>query len=258
MMHLKSYGDLHQYEKFLVFFGNRTGTLEAISPHFPSISILKQTHGDKLIKSESGKRTVAQQAVQQGSTSPLSPHLPEADAQWTQDQNYSMGIKTADCMPVMICSPQSNIALGIHSGWRGVQQRIVAKAISTLNLQQDPKLKVFIGPHIQHKSFEVGADVALALLSAHDISYQGGNLTSTAPQFEVFMKDRKTTDLIFEANSKFYINLSALVSWELLRLYIPAQQIWVSDKDTKTDKNYFSYRRGEKGVSNYSLVTRMQ
>jgi YfiH family protein len=257
MMHFKNLGDIHKHENFMVFFGNRQGNLSSLAPHFPAISVLKQVHGDKLIKTEAKTQSVAQLAVHAGVASAESPQLPEADAHWCDEKKISIAIKTADCLPVIVCSPQTGIALGIHAGWRGVQQKIVSKCISMLNLQNDPKLGIFIGPHIQLKSFEVDRDVAIDLLRAHNIAYFQGDITSSVPQFTVFMKDRKASDVVFEKNGKFYVNLSALVSWELLRLYIPPQQIYISDKDTKTDGNYFSYRRGEKGVSNYSLVTRL-
>jgi polyphenol oxidase len=240
MMRFKGFGELHKYENFLIFFGNRTATLEDLHPHFPTTSILKQTHSDKLVKADSTRSTP-----------------PEADAQWTDQKNISPVIKTADCLPVIVCSPQKKVALGIHSGWRGVLQKITSKSIAALSLQDDPKLKVFIGPHIQHKSFEVDRDVALSILSAHDISYAGGEALSPISAFPVFMENKKSEDLVFEKNGKFYVNLSALVRWELLRLHIPPHQLFVSDRDTKLDTNYFSYRRGEKGVSNYSLVTQL-
>lgn len=257
MMHFKNLGDIHKHENFMVFFGNRQGNLEALAPHFPSITVLKQVHGDKLIKTELKSQTVAQQAVRAGATSEQSPYLPEADAHWCDEKKISLAIKTADCMPIVVCSPQSGIALSIHAGWRGVLQKITSKSIATLNLQSDPKLGIFIGPHIQQHSFEVDRDVALDLLKAHNIAYFQGDITSSVPQFEVFMKDRTPQDVVYEARGKFFIRLAALVSWELLRLYIPPKQIYISDKDTKTDENYYSFRRGEKGVSNYSLVTRL-
>ncbi len=257
MMHFKNLGDIHKHENFMVFFGNREANLEALSPHFHSISLLKQVHGDRLIKTESKNLTVAQMAAAQGATSTNSPHLPEADAQWTDEKIISLAVKTADCMPVIICSPQTGISLAIHAGWRGVQQKIISKSITALNLQNDPRLGIFIGPHIQHHSFEVDRDVAMELLKAHNIAYFQGDISSSVQQFEVFMKDRSPSDIIYEHGTKFYVNLAALVSWELLRLYLPAQQIIISSKDTKKDVNYYSFRRGEKGVSNYSLVTRL-
>jgi len=257
MMHFKDLGDIHKHENFMVFFGNRRGNLESLAPHFPSINVLKQVHGDKLIKTDLKSQTVAQQAVHAGAASANSPHLPEADAHWTDEKKLSLGVKSADCLPVIVCSPQTGIAVGIHAGWRGVLQKIVSKSVATLNLQNDPKLGIFVGPHIQQDSFEVDRDVALDLLKAHNIAYFQGDISSSVPQFEVFMKNTEPRRVVYEQGGKFYVNLAALVRWELLRLYIPPQQIYVSERDTKSDEDYFSYRRGEKGVSNYSLVTRL-
>jgi len=216
---LKKIGDAFDYKNFLIFFGGKSAPLDAMTAFIPRSHILKQVHGDKLVQ--------------------CGPGNPEADAQWTNDKNHALLIKTADCLPIMIASPQKGIALAIHSGWRGVEKKITSKSITELRLQDDKELKVFIGPHIQKDSFQVDKDVADTILSSHGLALN-------------------SSKVIYEKDSKFHIDLSYLVLQELDSLGINGDRVILSNRDTKAEEGYYSYRRGEKGVSNYSFIVRLK
>lgn len=72
------------------------------------------------------------------------------------------GVKTADCVPVLLGDPVSGSFAAVHAGWRGTVQSIVQKAIETLKSEfaAEPKnIVAAIGPAACGRRYEVGADV---------------------------------------------------------------------------------------------------
>ena len=104
---------------------------------------VKQVHGDRVVEA----------AHTTGQT--------EADALWTNVPGTAVGVRTADCLPILIEDPRGRVA-AVHAGWRGVISEIVARTIEQLVSQgaKVDELRVAIGPCIQRCCFEV--DGALA------------------------------------------------------------------------------------------------
>lgn len=210
---LKKLGEVIEWKHFIIFFGDKRADLEKIGEATgKEVSVLKQVHGTQLIKSTSGEDVY------------------EADAQWASHKSPLPMIKTADCLPVMIADPVSKSSLCIHAGWKGVKDGIVPLSVETINFSQPAELKVWIGPHIQFDSFEVERDVADEILK--DMNRDEG--------------------LVKKSADKFYINLSEIVIRQLISKGIMRSQISVSCTDTKTDENFYSYRRKDSG-RNYSF-----
>jgi len=88
--------------------------------------------------------------------------LVESDALYTDKENISLVISSADCVPLFLYDPVKKIIAGIHSGWRGTVQRILEKTIKTLavNGTEPCNLIAFIAPCISAKNYEIGEEVA--------------------------------------------------------------------------------------------------
>ncbi len=89
--------------------------------------------------------------------------LVEADALITNLPNIALTVLTADCVPILLYDPISKAIGVVHAGWRGTQQRIVAKAISKMQELYGTKASdtiVGIGPSIGGCCYEVGSEVA--------------------------------------------------------------------------------------------------
>lgn len=78
------------------------------------------------------------------------------------------GVRTADCVPVLLADPRSGAVAAIHSGWRGTADRVVMTGVRALRELIGGKggLIAAIGPHIEACCFEVGDDVARELACA--------------------------------------------------------------------------------------------
>lgn len=77
----------------------------------------------------------------------------------------AVGVRTADCVPVLLADPASRRVAAVHAGWRGVALAVVPAAIEALGVPASGLLAA-VFPHIRACCFEVGEEVAaqLALL----------------------------------------------------------------------------------------------
>lgn len=83
----------------------------------------------------------------------------EADALFTDRPDIWLAVSTADCLPVLISTPEAVAA--IHAGWRGLRQGIVSHTIEKLmdEFSLDPsKIFISIGPCIRQHNYEVSGD----------------------------------------------------------------------------------------------------
>lgn len=86
-----------------------------------------------------------------------------ADAIVTNLPNKILGIKTADCAPVLLADPLNQIIGAAHAGWRGALNGILENAVTAMiNLgAKQEHIIAAIGPCIWQESYEVGQDMYL-------------------------------------------------------------------------------------------------
>lgn len=85
------------------------------------------------------------------------------DALVTNLPNVAIGVRTADCIPVLLYDPVKRAVGAAHSGWRGTVNKIAAQAILAMVKTYGCKasdMVAMIGPGIGPDSFQVGEDVA--------------------------------------------------------------------------------------------------
>jgi len=62
-----------------------------------------------------------------------------------------IGIKTADCFPILLFDPEARVVAALHSGWRGTIQKIashgVNRMVSVFNARPE-RIKAAIGPGV--------------------------------------------------------------------------------------------------------------
>lgn len=96
----------------------------------------------------------------------------EGDALRVESTGVAALIATADCVPLLIATPESAIA--VHAGWRGLVAGVVGAALAAA---RDPaSATVWIGPAIGPCCYEVGEDVAASVAAASTpaVVRQGG------------------------------------------------------------------------------------
>jgi YfiH family protein len=86
----------------------------------------------------------------------------EGDGLITNAPGVVVGIKTADCVPVLLADPATHAVAAVHAGWRGSAQNIVSVAVRELVTRygahaQD--LHAAIGPAIGACCYEVSPEI---------------------------------------------------------------------------------------------------
>src|SRR3989344_5610571 len=56
----------------------------------------------------------------------------EGDALVTSKTGITIGVKTADCVPILLFEHKKGIVGVIHAGWKGTSKHIVQKAVSKI------------------------------------------------------------------------------------------------------------------------------
>lgn len=151
------------------------------------------------------------------------PSAPEVDgdALATDRADVLVGVKTADCVPILVGDPQSGIAAAIHAGWRGALGRIVEKTLARLKTQH---------------GFNAGAAVAAVGPSACVDCYEVG------PEvMHVFREEFTYGNDLLKGN---YLDVPQTNVRQLIDAGLSPANIYVSQYCTMRDtKLFFSHRR---------------
>ena len=148
----------------------------------------------------------------------------KADAMISKMRGISLGVVTADCVPVILYDVKNQIIGCIHAGWKGAYLGIIRNTISKIKkLNSNNQIYASVGPCISQKNYEV------------DLEF-----------FKKFINTSKNNRKYFikKNNFKKLFNLRKFVTDELLKYKVKVDQV---DKDTYAQKsNFFSYRRSTK------------
>ncbi len=67
-------------------------------------------------------------------------------------------VRTADCLPLLLCAKNGAEVAAVHCGWRGLAAGVIEAALTALSTSPGD-LIAWMGPAISQPAFEVGADV---------------------------------------------------------------------------------------------------
>jgi len=100
--------------------------------------------------------------------------LPQADAIVTDDPAVAIGVRVADCAPVLMLDPVKNVAAAVHAGWRGTAagaSRVAARRMTTAFGCRETDIIAAIGPCLGRCCGEVGPEVrdAFRAMGASDL-----------------------------------------------------------------------------------------
>jgi polyphenol oxidase len=151
----------------------------------------------------------------------------EADALVAAPGGVAIGVRIADCAPVLLLDTESGAVAALHAGWRGTVRGVVAAGVQTL-LQRgggrSEALAAAIFPHIRRCCFEVGDDVAAELVAA-----------SPDP------------NVVDWSRGKPHVDLMAILVAQLAALGIPRERIDDIPGCTRCEpQRFFSFRRDGK------------
>ena len=85
------------------------------------------------------------------------------DAFITSLPGVAIGVRTADCVPVLLYDPVKRVVAAVHAGWKGTVLHISQKALEVMAVKfgsEAGNIRAVIGPAIGPDSFQVGIEVA--------------------------------------------------------------------------------------------------
>jgi YfiH family protein len=151
--------------------------------------------------------------------------LGEADALLTRTAGLVVGVKTADCLPILIEDRASGAVAAVHAGWRGVIGEIVLRALERLRERGAglEALRVALGPAIQACCFEVDGDLPARFERAF-----GADVVVPQP-----------------GKARVHLDLGLAVRRSLERAGLPPAHVDVLPQCTRCDERFFSHRRDQ-------------
>ncbi|MDY7224795.1 peptidoglycan editing factor PgeF [Hyalangium rubrum] len=176
-----------------------------------ALHLVKQVHGDRVLHVTGGQATAM-----------LQPHRGEADALWTDQPGEWVGVSTADCVPVLLVDPDGKRVAAVHSGWRGTDADVSARAVETLVASgaKPERLLVAVGPAIQQCCYVVSEELARHFAT------------------------RFGPDVVVARGDEFRLDLSRAVVLTLRRTGVKVANMDVLQDCTSCDSTrFFSHRR---------------
>lgn len=135
-------------------------------------------------------------------------------------------LRTADCLPILLCDGAGSRVGAAHAGWRGLASGVIEATVGALceggaGAIEPPDLMAWIGPGIGGGAYEVGADVFWAIT------------TSTPDSAQFFVR---------RDSGHWLLDLAGVARHQLRRLGIPrvSGAGWCTFSDPA---RFHSYRR---------------
>jgi hypothetical protein len=206
--------------------------------------LLKQTHS-AVIHRVYGARGPEWARLRKGSVLESS-----GDGLITNVSGVLLGMKVADCFPVIVADRKHKAVGVFHAGWRGTVQRIVEKGIGEMRRQLgcDPEdLLAVIGPGIGGCCYEIGEEVESAFDSQFAYSkelfedvFDSWSLKTKYPM--LFLNQRAPGH--GEPAMSRHLDLVKANWCQLLDAGVPAENIQSVDQCTACHTDmFFSYRK---------------
>ena len=154
------------------------------------------------------------------------------DAFITSKPGVAIGVRTADCVPILMYDPVNRAVAAVHAGWKGTVLHISKGVIDAMRQEfgtQAEDLKAIIGPAIGPDSFQVGEEVV-------------GKFKESGFPMEEIWSFRGPGDGS-PMSGGHHIDLFKANRWLLEQAGVPAGNIQECGIDTYTTEAYFSARR---------------
>ena len=154
------------------------------------------------------------------------------DALITDVPGIAIGVRTADCIPILLYDETHHAVAAIHSGWKGTIKRISQKVIFRMRQEYGTaagELRAVIGPGICKDCFQVGEEVVGFF---HEMDFPIERIYS----WNGAKKDRNMS-------TGHHIDLFEANRFLLCQSGVPETRIHVCGLCTYEDEGFYSARR---------------
>lgn len=91
---------------------------------------------------------------------------PVADASIGRRPGDVCVVRTADCLPVLLCTDSATSVAAVHAGWRGLAAGVIEATVAAMDAEPG-EILAWLGPAISQPAFEVGREVLNAFVGQH-------------------------------------------------------------------------------------------
>jgi YfiH family protein len=171
-----------------------------------------------------------------------------------------VGVKTADCLPVLLVDARRRVVSAVHAGWRGLVRRVVEKAAGEMRRHfgcEPADLHAAIGPGIQACCFEVGPEVLAEFHSQFPDAEVYCRREAPNPALTILPRQIMTyPPLPLDLDTgRGHIDLAEAVRRQLLAAGVDRRRIYNSGKCTACDlRMFYSYRREKEAAGRMLAV----
>ncbi len=154
----------------------------------------------------------------------------ECDGYVTDKEGVALGVKTADCVPILFCDSRAHVIGAVHAGWRGTASGIAAKCVQQM---------VKIGAKPQNIHAAVGAAI-------HSCCYEVGEdfYTSVAE----LVGEKTACEFIKTADGRLHADIVGMNRRFLLECGLSEANIDISEECTCCEPQLFYSHRYSKGL----------
>lgn len=163
----------------------RDGDMKSAEAHRAAcgarVHLLDQVHGTDIV------------VLREGDAPP--PPTTRADGWVTDARGATLGVYTADCMPLFLCDRSGRAAGVFHAGWRGLADGMPRRAVESFAAfgVEPSDLRAWCGAHIGPCCFRVGPEVAARF--RRPLDRDGGLYVDLAAEARLQLADAGVRDI---------------------------------------------------------------
>jgi len=218
-----------------IFWGTQATSPVVKSVYRAALKDYTKTFGNSLILEQ--VHGTAGYVVDQDLAANWPANVPKGDYLITQVPKLSIGVLTADCLPIIFFDAKQKVAAIAHAGWRGTVAGIAKVVYNQLNQNFNVKpedLQIFLGPSAKSCCYEVDLKFVTSL-----------------------QHDKIATQCFLETAQRYFFDVSKYNMLCLQAYGVPVNNINLKNNIcTICHNDYCSYRKyGDQTGLQLSLVT---
>jgi len=183
-------------------------------------------------------------------------------------RNFALGVKTADCVPLILFEKESGLIGALHVSRLNLLEGIISQSLGPILRQvkiSPQSLAVFLGPHIRSKNYDLKEGAIRKIRQTRFAQFLHKRSGGFSPENSSLRSPADLpADLSHEVLTKWealakagggakgdeiYFDLTAALRGELEALGIKRENVIDCGLDTYTDRRFFSSRRRKNKTS---------
>jgi len=179
---------------------------EILQSKYGAVQFMNQVHGSRIAIIEN-----------------VTDEVPTADALVTGIAGITLAVMVADCIPLLLTSPEAVAA--VHVGRRGLVNGVAIKTIDLMREMGATKISAELGPAICGSCYEVSSEVAEEVISLHPLAMAQTSTGTPALDLPKALKATLSAAGIVEITDAKICTLESLAHFSYRRDGVTGRQV---------------------------------